>query len=228
MRNCNYFKLSNFILEFVGSFLLVFFAAGAVMANAFYNGQIGQLMGGFSSGIILFILIFCLGKYSRGHVNPAVSYMEFRMGYIGFNTMIFYSVFQILGSIAAGYFLKLIFGDIVNIGSNLPQLQVELNYLISFIVEFILSLILAAVIIIIAYMQKGSLVTLSLCCGLVVCVEVIVFGAITGAAMNPVRAVGPHFAANFPGGLWIYIFGPFLAYVLAIEFYKFFLIKKKI
>ena len=220
MKNCKYFKLSNFILEFIGSFLLVFFAAGAVMANAFYNGHIGQLMGGFSSGIILFILIYSLGNYSRGHVNPAVSYMEFRMGFIGFNTMIFYSVFQILGSIAAGYFLKLIFGNIANIGSNLPQLKIEYNFILSFVVEFILSFILAAVIIIIAYIQKGSLIILSLCCGLVVCVEVIVFGAITGAAMNPVRAVGPHFAANFPGGLWIYIFGPMLAYVSAIELFK--------
>ncbi len=226
MKNCKYFKLSNFILEFIGSFLLVFFAAGAVMANAFYNGHIGQLMGGFSSGIILFILIYSLGNYSRGHVNPVVSYMEFRMGFIGFNTMIFYSFFQILGSIAAGYFLKLIFGNIANIGSNLPQLKIEYNFILSFVVEFILSFILAAVIIIIAYIQKGSLIILSLCCGLVVCVEVIVFGAITGAAMNPVRAVGPHFAANFPGGLWIYIFGPMLAYVSAIELFKKFIHKR--
>ncbi|WP_428080702.1 MIP/aquaporin family protein [Candidatus Pelagibacter sp.] len=228
MIKCKYFKFSNFILEFVGSFLLVFFAAGAVMANAFYNGSIGQLMGGLSSGIILFTLIYTLGNFSRGHVNPAVSYMEYRVGVIQFNTFIFYSFFQILGSICAGYFLKMIFGNIANIGSNLPLLKVEYNYLISFLVEFILSLILAVVIIIISYIQKGSLITLSLCCGLVVCVEVIVFGAITGAAMNPVRAVGPHFAANFPGGLWIYIFGPILAYVLAIEFYKFLLLKKKI
>ncbi len=227
MKNCQYFKLSNFFLEFFGSFLLVFFAAGAVMTNEFYNGSIGQLMGGFSSGIILFLLIFSLGNFTRGHVNPAVSYMEYRMGYIKFNTMICYSFFQILGSICAGYFLKLIFGNIANIGSNLPQLAVEHNYLLSFIVEFILSFILAAVIIMIAYIQKKSLIILSLCCGLVVCVEVIVFGSMTGAAMNPVRAVGPHIAANFPGGLWIYVLGPLSAYILAIELYKRFLFKQK-
>ncbi len=113
MKNCPYFKLSNFFLEFIGSFLLVFFAAGAVLTNEFYNGTIGQLMGGFSSGIILFLLIYSLGNFTRGHVNPAVSYMEYRMGYINFNTMICYSFFQILGSICAGYFLKLIFGNIV-------------------------------------------------------------------------------------------------------------------
>tara|TARA_B100000900_G_C20386647_1_gene636811 strand:- start:41 stop:727 length:687 start_codon:yes stop_codon:yes gene_type:complete len=227
MKNCPYFKLSNFFLEFIGSFLLVFFAAGAVLTNEFYNGTIGQLMGGFSSGIILFLLIYSLGNFTRGHVNPAVSYMEYRMGYINFNTMICYSFFQILGSICAGYFLKLIFGNIANIGSNLPLIKGEYNYLISFIVEFILSFILASVIIIIAYIQKKSLIILALCCGLVVCVEVIVFGSITGAAMNPVRAVGPHFAANFPGGLWIYILGPISAYLIAIELYIKFLLKQK-
>lgn len=225
MKNCPYFKFSNFILEFFGSFLLVFFAAGAVMANAFYNGSIGQLMGGFSSGIILFTLILCLGNFSRGHVNPGVSYMEYRMGLIKFHTMIAYSIVQILGSICAAYFLKMIFGDIADIGSNLPALKVEHNLLYSFIVEFILSFVLAIVIIIISYIQKGSLIILSVCCGLVVCVEVIVFGAITGAAMNPVRAVGPHIAANLPGGLWIYVIGPMLAYFLAIEIYKKFIFK---
>ena len=60
MKKCKYSKLSNYILEGIGSFLLVLFAAGAVMSNAFYDGTIGQLMGGFSSGLILFILISSL------------------------------------------------------------------------------------------------------------------------------------------------------------------------
>ena len=54
----------------------------------------------------------------------------------------------------------------------------------------------------VAYVEKLSLTYLAASCGLLVCVEVIVFGAITGAAMNPIRAIGPHFAANFPGELW--------------------------
>ncbi len=94
MKKCKYSKLSNYILEGIGSFFLVFFAAGAVMSNAFYNGPIGQIMGGFSSGLILFILISSLGKYSRGHVNPAVTIMEFRLGFIGSRTAFFYIIFQ--------------------------------------------------------------------------------------------------------------------------------------
>ena len=96
MKKCKYSKLSNYILEGIGSFFLVFFAAGAVMSNAFYNGPIGQLMGGFSSGLILFILISSLGKYSRGHVNPAVTIMEYRLGYIGSRTAFFYIIFQMI------------------------------------------------------------------------------------------------------------------------------------
>ena len=37
MKKCKYSKLSNYILEGIGSFLLVLFAAGAVMSNAFYD-----------------------------------------------------------------------------------------------------------------------------------------------------------------------------------------------
>ena len=76
----------------------------------------------------------------------------------------------------------------------------------------LLSALLAAVIIRVAYIEKRSLPFLAASCGLVVCVEVIVFGAITGAAMNPIRAIGPQLAANLPGGSWIYIFGPTLGF----------------
>lgn len=62
---------------------------------------------------------------------------------------------------------------------------------------------------------------------ILVCVEVIVFGAITGAAMNPIRAIGPHIAANFPGGLWIYILGPTLGFLVVAEVYVFFVKKNK-
>ena len=229
MKNCKYFKFSNFTLEFFGSFFLVFFAAGAVMANFTFESEIGPLMGGFSSGIILFLIIFALGKYSRGHVNPGVSYMEYRMGYIKFNTFLVYSFFQILGSIAAGFSLKLIIGNVADVGSNLPLLKSEHNILISFVTEFILSFLLASVIILVAYIQKLTLILLALSVGLVVCVEVIVFGGLTGAAMNPVRAVGPHLAAGQPGNLWIYILGPMLANLLAIELFilKFPNFKKK-
>ena len=151
MKKCKYSKLSNYVLEGIGSFFLVFFAAGAVMSNAFFNGTIGQIMGGFSSGIILFILISSLGKYTRGHVNPAVTLMEFRLGYIGARTAFFYIIFQIIGSILAGYSLKIIIGDYANIGSNLPLLKSDLNLLLSFITELVLSALLAAVIIRIAY-----------------------------------------------------------------------------
>jgi aquaporin Z len=229
MKKCKYSKLSNYILEGIGSFLLVLFAAGAVMSNAFYDGTIGQLMGGFSSGLILFILISSLGKYTRGHVNPAVTLIEFRLGYIGKRTAFFYIIFQIIGSILAGYFLKFTIGNYANIGANLPLLKSELNNLLSFFTEFILSALLAAVIIRVAYVEKLSLTFLAASCGLLVCVEVIVFGAITGAAMNPIRAIGPHFAANFPGELWIYIFGPTIGFLFVAEVYIFFSkkIKKK-
>ena len=221
MKKCKYSKLSNYILEGVGSFFLVLFAAGAVMSNAFYSGSIGQLMGGFSSGLILFILISSLGKYTRGHINPAVTLMELRLGFISKRTAFFYIIFQVIGSILAGYFLKCMIGDYENIGANLPLLKSDFNYLLSFITEFILSALLAAIIIRVAYIEKLSLTFLAASCGLLVCVGVMVFGAITGGSMNPIRAIGPHFAANFPGGLWIYIFGPTLGFLFVTEIYIF-------
>ena len=90
-----------------------------------------------------------------------------------------------------------------------------------------MSALLAAVIIRIAYIEKLSLTFLAASCGLLVCVGVIVFGAITGGSMNPIRSIGPHFASGFPGGLWIYIFAPILGFLFVSEIYIFFKNKVK-
>ena len=102
----------------------------------------------------------------------------------------------------------------------MPLLKSDLNIYYHFLQrDYFIHAFIAAVIIRVAYVEKLSLTFLAASCGLLVCVEVIVFGAITGAAMNPIRAIGPHFAANFPGELWIYIFGPTLGFLFVAEIY---------
>ena len=50
--------------------------------------------------------------------------------------------------------------------------------------------------------------------GAVVGIEVMLFGAVAGAAMNPARAFGPYIAMGDFSHYWIYVAGPFVGMAL--------------
>ena len=89
--------------EFLGTFALVFFTAGAVCVDFHLRstGGIGLLAIALAHGLAMAILVSALGHTSGGHFNPAIT--------IGFwvtkrlNTLdtLLYWVAQIVGAIAA-------------------------------------------------------------------------------------------------------------------------------
>ena len=56
--------------------------------------------------------------------------------------------------------------------------------------------------------------------GLTITMDVLMGGAVTGAAMNPARAFGPELVENFWGEGWIYYLGPALGAVVAALAYE--------
>lgn len=63
--------------------------------------------------------------------------------------------------------------------------------------------------------------------GLAVLADVLLGGALTGAAMNPARAMGPMIAGGFVPSYWyIYWVGPMAGAILATLAYKYALEKK--
>ena len=61
----------KYLCEFIGTFSLVFFAAGAVMIDSLGLG-IGVIGSVISSGGIIIIVIFTFGQVSGVHVNRAL------------------------------------------------------------------------------------------------------------------------------------------------------------
>src|ERR1700686_5138226 len=74
-----YSKLQKLIAEFIGTFALVFFSAGAICADqnlrTSSNGQSGLgLLGiALAYGLTVGIMVTSLGHISGGHFNPAIT-----------------------------------------------------------------------------------------------------------------------------------------------------------
>ena len=62
--------------------------------------------------------------------------------------------------------------------------------------------------------------------GLVVFLDALVGGSLTGAAMNPARWAGPALASMYLTNWYVYIIGPVLGGILAALFYTWFIAEK--
>lgn len=66
-------KNQAFFAELIGTFLLVFFGCGAVHAAVLMGAQSGLWQVAVVWGLVIAIIIFCVGRFSGAHLNPAVS-----------------------------------------------------------------------------------------------------------------------------------------------------------
>ena len=57
--------------------------------------------------------------------------------------------------------------------------------------------------------------------GLTLGLDVMIFGPLTGSAVNPARWFGPALIGNSWGGVWPYLVGPIVGAALAAVFYRF-------
>ena len=107
-----YSKLQKLIAEFIGTFALVFFSAGAICADQYLrtasNGQSGLgLLGiALAYGLAVGIMVTSLGHISGGHFNPAITVGFWVTRKLStFDTLTYVTV-QLAGGVAAAYLLR--------------------------------------------------------------------------------------------------------------------------
>ena len=199
----------KYLCEFIGTFALVFFAAGAVMVSV-VNSNIGALGSGLISGGIITVVIFSFGHISGAHVNPALSLTAAFLGELEWRLLPGYIVAQLGGSICAGFALLWLIGPVASVGANIPNEVVGVTPAIAFVIELFLSFLLMWVICGTAYHHRAQLELAAIPVGVTVGIEVMLMGPYAGAAMNPARALGPYLAHGDLTHLWIYTLGPIL------------------
>lgn len=198
--------------EFVGTFVLVFFAVGSAV---FGINKIGALGVALAFGLVLLALAYAIGPISGCHVNPAVTLGVLLSRGIGAAEAGFYVVAQVLGAVVAAGLLKLmvVAGGVTDqtgaLGTN--SWGESVNLFGAFVVEVVMTALLVLVVLLVTRLDATpGFAGLSI--GLVLTVIHLVGIPLTGTSVNPARSIGP---AIFDGAtalsqLWLFIVAPLI------------------
>ena len=209
------------LVEAVGTFFLVFIGAGAVIAAQYAGlGGSGLIVVAFANGIALALAVTFAMNISGGHINPAISIAMALTKRIKALDAAVYIAAQLIGGIIAGLLLVAIYpqsaGIAVHYGS--PVLGQSISVLQGIALEAVMTFILAFTVF--GTIVDGRATRIAgFGPGLAVFIDVLAGGALTGAAMNPVRAMGPMIAAGFFSNWYVYWIGPVAGAIIAAILY---------
>ncbi|MCH9000609.1 MAG: aquaporin [Proteobacteria bacterium] len=211
----------KYLCEFIGTYALVFFAAGAVVVSAASGGSLGAIGGGLISGLIISIVIYAFGHISGAHVNPALSLTAVLIGRLEGRLLPGYVLAQMSGSALGGLTLLWTVGQFGMMGANLPNTELGVTPGVALVIELFLSFLLMWVVCGSAFSSGAQLPLAGVAIGATVGIEVMLMGPFAGAAMNPARAFGPYLALGDFTHFWIYVAGPIAGMVAGGLTYKF-------
>lgn len=216
-----------YLAEFLGTFVFVFVASGAVLSNIFYS-EIGTLGVALATGLILSAMIYATVHISGGHLNPAVTVSLWLAQKINGHLAVFYIISQILASFAAAGLVLLIFGSTsreFTLGG--PVLNESVSGQTALLVEAVLTAVLVFAVFATMVDRRGPVSFGPLVVGLIVVVASLFALPISGAALNPARAIGPEVLSGSYQTLAIWIIGPLAGSLFGLVYEFVFLRKAK-
>ncbi len=211
------------LAELIGTFALTFIGGAAIA-----NGQAGLVGVALAHGLTLMIMVYALGAISGAHVNPAVT-LGLALGkQLKWSSAIVYWIAQLVGASIAGFALLAIFGDPSAKTGFLgtPFLAPNVSATTGILLEAILTFFLVLTIFGTAVDDRASKGFHGLAIGLVLTMDILAGGPLTGAAMNPARYFGTALASNHLGEIAVYFIGPAIGAIVAWAVYVYGLAKK--
>lgn len=198
------------LVEAVGTFLLVLICTGAASLDEYTGGGLGEIGVSLATGGIVGVVIGMWGGISGAHINPAVSLGFFLQGRLSMPRFAGYLSAQFLGAIPAGLLVAALLPEESFRALTVPQVGISS----AFAIELAITLVLVCVILELSLSQRWPRAAVALGVGATVAVLAYVSGSSTGASMNPARSFGPAVAAVRFDELWLYLFAPGLGGLL--------------
>ena len=215
------------VAEFLGPFALVIAGVGAIISTQNLSDGGNLVAVALAHGLAIGLMIAAVGHISGGHFNPAVTVSMLASGEIGIPRAASYIAAQVLGGAAGAGVLTLIFPALGPMGRNnpgvnlgLPGLGPDVTVTGALIMEVVMTFFLVLVIFGTTVDARGPKAIAPLAIGLTITMDILTGGRVTGAAMNPARALGPAIVQQDFSNWWIYWVGPIIGGVIAALLYK--------
>ena len=213
-----------FIAELIGTFGLVVGATGSIVYNEILGGVYGISLIAAGHFVALTIVVYAFGKYSMAHFNPAVTIAFFITKHVSAKQLPVYFTSQTVGAFLGSIFVLFVIGNHANIGTNAPNLEHDWVSIIG--IEIIATIFLMWVIYIVVSNKKLAKLS-GVAIGGIVALDVLFFGEVSGASMNPIRSLAPAIISGTPGDLWLYWTTPFTGTMLVAVVYNLLSRRKK-
>jgi MIP family channel proteins len=207
------------VAEFLGAFALTFFGAGAVLVGS--GGLVGVAI---ASGLVVALMVTAFGHISGGHFNPAITLGFLVTRRIAAGLAGVYWFMQFAGACIAALLLWWIFPteaiEPARLGA--PVLHPSIGSGAGFALEAIMTAFLVVAVFATAVDPRGAFKAVAgFGIGLVITMDTLCGGPLTGAAMNPARAFGPELVHKvWESYTWIYYAGPAVGAIFAAVLYE--------
>ena len=202
--------------ELLGTFFLVLVGAGGGVVDAATNGAIGRAAGVTAPGLVVLGVILYMGAVSGAHLNPAVTLSFSLRGDFPWRRVPGYIVVQLLGAAGACLVLRLLFGNIAQLG--LTQPGSGFTDLQAVAVELLLTVGLVSVILGTASSAQNVGPLSAIAVGGYIVLAGLWSSPVSGASMNPARSFGPALITGDFSAYWVYLVGPIAGGAIAVGF----------
>jgi MIP family channel proteins len=182
-------------------------------------------------GFVLFILIQSLGGISGGHFNPAISLGLLAIRKISAPNAFAYVVVQLIGGVLAGFLAAAVLNDKSQfVKFAAPALTDGISPASGIVLEAIFTFLLVWTVVATAVNPTGPIEWAPLAIASALTLGVTLIGSLTGAGLNPARALGSDLSNALFGNrggfgsvkdfLLVYTVGPVAGGVLAATIYN--------
>jgi aquaporin Z len=195
---------------------------GSPLHQALPDPLVRRLLMGMAMGLTAVGIIYSpWGQQSGAHINPAVTLTFLRLGKIAPWDAAFYVAAQFAGGTAG---VLLVLAALGNGFARPPVSYVATvpgpaGVTVALLAEAAISFLLMTVILIATNTARLMRFT-GLFAGLLVALYITVEAPLSGMSMNPARTVASALPGHLWHAAWIYVVGPVLGMLLAVEVYR--------
>lgn len=218
------FNLKRFLMEFIGTFAIVYFGNWASIFKDL--GQGNNVAVALTVGFITTVFTWIGAGISGAHFNPITTMSMIFLKKIGWSTGCIYWVFQILGAIIAGSMIylqvppEMLKSLVRNNGLGIPT--PDRKYLGEAVwSELMATFFFQLAFIVLLLDKRAPKEVYAIGAGGMMAVGIIISGTVSGGGLNPARVFGPAIiTSGLNSDILVHIGGPLAGALIAAFLYK--------